>query len=72
MSLITVEDLKAQWKADPCWDIEETEGFEDLRNELLIWRLEYERNQYRDRLHELLDALRVINRCAIEAHRFLL
>lgn len=29
-----VENLKAQWKADPCWDIEDTEGFEKHREEL--------------------------------------
>jgi len=21
--------LKVNWKSDPCWDIEDTEGFED-------------------------------------------
>ena len=29
-----VVDLKAQWKADPCWDIGCTEGFEDYAEEL--------------------------------------
>ena len=35
-----IDDLKAQWKADPCWDIEDTEGFEDHKHELLKYRLE--------------------------------
>jgi hypothetical protein len=30
-----VEELKAAWAHDPCWDIEETEGFEAYRAELL-------------------------------------
>jgi hypothetical protein len=30
-----VEELKAQWAADPCWDLHTTEGFEDYRAELL-------------------------------------
>lgn len=29
-----IDDLKRQWRADPCWDIEETEGFEEHREEL--------------------------------------
>lgn len=28
------EDLKQNWVNDPCWDIEETEGFEEYREEL--------------------------------------
>lgn len=30
-----IEHLKSNWFADPCWDIEETEGFEAHRAELL-------------------------------------
>jgi len=30
-----IEKLKANWKHDPIWDLEETEGFEDCREELL-------------------------------------
>jgi hypothetical protein len=37
-----VDHLKAQWKADPAWDIETTEGFEKFRDELYIFRLETE------------------------------
>lgn len=29
-----VEHLKANWIADPCYDLEETEGFEEYREEL--------------------------------------
>jgi len=29
-----VEDLKVQWLRDPIWDIENTEGFEDFKDEL--------------------------------------
>jgi hypothetical protein len=34
-----IADLKAQWRADPCWDIEETEGFEAHKEELVAYRL---------------------------------
>lgn len=40
-----LDDLKANWKGDPCWDIEDTEGFEEHRAELLAWRKEYERER---------------------------
>ncbi len=29
-----INELKAQWCADPCWDIEHTEGFEAHHDEL--------------------------------------
>lgn len=29
-----VEALKANWRSDPCWDLEDTEGFEEYREEL--------------------------------------
>lgn len=38
-------DLKNQWREDPCWDIECTEGFEAYHGELLAWRKEYEATQ---------------------------
>jgi hypothetical protein len=37
-----IEELKAQWVADDCWDIEDTEGFEAHRDELLAFRKEME------------------------------
>lgn len=36
-------DLKDQWQKDPIWDIEDTEGFEEYKEELLEWRLEQEK-----------------------------
>lgn len=29
-----IDNLKTQWLHDPCWDIYDTEGFEDHREEL--------------------------------------
>ncbi len=37
-----IQELKAQWLYDPCWDIEETEGFEDHRDELKAFAEEKE------------------------------
>jgi len=33
-----VEALKKNWRADPCWDIYETEGFKEYRDELLLFQ----------------------------------
>lgn len=33
-----VDELKTQWEADPIWDIEDTDGFEDHREELTAFR----------------------------------
>ena len=38
-----VEDLKQQWLADGCWDIEDTEGYEEYKDELRQFSLETER-----------------------------
>lgn len=37
-----LNDLKTDWLNDPCWDIEETEGFEVWHDDLLAWRQEIE------------------------------
>ena len=37
-----IEALKANWKVDACWDIEDTEGFEPYHYELLEFRLRCE------------------------------
>lgn len=37
-----VENLKAQWRGDGSWDIEETPGFEEYREELQKYRAQVE------------------------------
>ncbi len=37
-----VEALKAQWLKDPCWDIEDTGGFEEYATELAGFRVKHE------------------------------
>ena len=37
-----IEQLKKEWLNDAVWDIEDTEGFEEHRAELLSFRLETE------------------------------
>ena len=52
-----LDTLKSQWNSDPCWDIEETEGFATFYNELKFYRLETERDSARIELHQLQSAL---------------
>ena len=33
-----IDELKAGWASDPCFDIEDTEGFEDVKDELRQFR----------------------------------
>ncbi len=35
-----IEALKENWKRDPIWDIEDTEGFQDHRMELIEYRMQ--------------------------------
>lgn len=37
-----INALKANWEKDPCWDIENSDGFEDHEEELLAFRLQKE------------------------------
>ena len=42
-----IEALKKNWERDPCWDIEDSEGFEEYRGELLAFR-ENKEAQWKD------------------------
>lgn len=37
-----VEELKKEWLDDPCWDLYDTEGFEEYRDELKKFQEEWE------------------------------
>lgn len=37
-----IQKLKDNWSQDPCWDIEDTEGFEAHKEELLAFRRQKE------------------------------
>ena len=66
-----IEELKAQWLADPCWDIEETEGFEQHKEELLKFRLETERRWQRQWLRRINAKARKL-RCSIATAEYLI
>lgn len=51
-----IDALKRSWASDPCWDIEDSEGFEAHRDELLAFKAEQEawwEAQRRSRLENL-------------------
>lgn len=56
-TLQEVEKLKYDWSLDPNWDIEETEGFEEHKKDLLIFRLTVENKRMRKKLSEIDDAI---------------
>ena len=37
-----IKELKNEWILDPIWDIEDTDGFEDHYDELMLFRMEQE------------------------------
>jgi hypothetical protein len=55
-----VEALKENWKKDPCWDIEDTKGFEEHHDELLAWRKEYEFDCQTKEEDRIIRRLRVV------------
>ena len=50
-----IENLKAHWRADPCFDLETWEGFEEHAAELLEFRLKCEAEWNQRKLARLAD-----------------
>lgn len=56
-----IEKLKKSWLNDPCWDIEDTDGFEEHHDELLLFR------QERDAEYEKREEARIARRARVIA-----
>ena len=57
-----LDKLKDIWLKDPCWDIEDTEGFEKYRTHLRLFRIKHEQiwaNQYAEKVKAKADSLNV-------------
>ena len=65
---LEITELKNSWKFDGCWDIEDTDGFEDHYDELRAWRLEYER-EWKERQQKALEDRAKEANCSIETMR---
>ncbi len=66
-----VENLKAKWVDDPCWNIEETQGFEEHKDELLAYRILCESDRAekrRMRLSELAEKLGIPGNTKLAAY----
>jgi hypothetical protein len=50
-----VEELKASWRRDPCWDIADTEGFEEYKVELLAFQRQMEYTWKKKKEQEIID-----------------
>jgi hypothetical protein len=70
-----IERLKRSWVADNCWDLEDTDGFEEHREELLAFstakEAEWEANRVA-RLMKKAEELGVPGNVALAQHVFLL
>lgn len=58
---ISIDELKRQWLSDPCWDIEESKGFEAQKQELYIFRLETENRRMREELRQIAQMKRTLH-----------
>jgi len=64
-----IEQLKSSWVADPCWDIEDTECFEEHRDELAAFATEQKQRweQGRNRRESRRIAIEEPGRCWVRA-----
>lgn len=56
-----IQTLKDSWKKDPCWDIEDTEGFEEHHQELMAWRIQYESDLQAEEVERIERRRRVVS-----------
>ena len=48
-----IAELKSQWESDPCWDIEDTEGFEAHQAELKAYHEQKREEWQEERLEKI-------------------
>lgn len=66
-----VEKLKADWRYDPIWEIEDTEGFEEHREELIAYRKEMEAlwdKQHKEKLEKLANKMGIPGNYVLTAY----
>lgn len=61
-----LDDLKQNWIKDPHWDIEDTDGFQEHREELLAWRKDLaEKHEMARKARHELRAEHVMNKTGV-------
>lgn len=66
-----IENLKSQWLADPGWDLEDTEGFEDDKDQLRLFRLKMENRWKQARENQIEDYANKF-RCSPELAKYII
>lgn len=61
-----LDALKSSWRNDPCWDIEDTAGYEAYHDELLEYRQSIEKQDEQ----RLIDRAKAVD-CSVETMRFI-
>ncbi len=69
-SLIDIMELKENWLSDPCWDIEDTPGFELYYHELKDYRENIERVQNERRAARLAATATKLG-CSVELVKYI-
>ena len=62
--------LKRNWKADPCWDIWQTEGFEDHEQELRLFQ-QMTVKQWKEDYHEMITQKAIKLHCSFELAEYI-
>jgi hypothetical protein len=65
-----LDDLKANWRHDPCWDIDETEGFEAHTEELKAYKAEMTQQWDNERKQIIKDKARRL-KCSVELAEYI-
>lgn len=66
-----IDRLKQSWRADPCWDIEDTDGFSAYYDELKAYH-EQMREQWRRERYDEIDSKATALRCSFELAEYLM
>ena len=65
-----LDDLKANWKSDPCWDLYKTEGFEEHAEELQEYQQLME-TKWREEWHERILQKAITMHCSFETAEYI-
>lgn len=65
-----VEALKSNWMSDPCWDIEETEGFEQYHNELVKFH-QFMKNKWKSDYDNMLNMIATKYDCSVKLAEYI-
>ena len=65
-----IDDLKRNWRLDPCWTLHKTEGFEEHTEELRLYE-ELMDKKWREDWHERILQKAITMHCAFETAEYI-